>query len=215
VADNTPLWKVYEWLCTKIIHNSHNSIDVSVEYNVSLGGKYSLEDRQVDIYYVNNKTNERIAIDCKKYKTNVDVKVVESFIGMREDLDVDKGIIISSKGFSKGAINRVASNNKIELMTLDWESAFNSVIPNLDYYNNLNDICPECTTEKSIVPGIILWDTPYGITEEDGAVSIIFTGKCLTCSHKFLYCDVCGSINKVENSKYFCDCCEREYPLNN
>lgn len=45
-------------------------------------------------------------IDCKDYKDPVDVKDVEAFIAMIDDLGVTKGAIVSASGFSQAAIQR-------------------------------------------------------------------------------------------------------------
>ncbi|SDO03065.1 Restriction endonuclease [Psychrobacillus sp. OK028] len=209
--NDIPMWKVYEWLNTKILHNLNNSINVKVSHNVMLTGLISEEKRQVDIFVDFNISGYQVAIDCKKYSNKVDIKKVESFIGMCEDLGVDKGIIIATKGFTKGAKKRIQNNSKIELQILDWKKAYKSIITELDYNNNLNDICTCCTTKDSIIPGILLWDSPYGVEEYDGSTSIYFLGECLKCNSKSIYCDPCGIIGmNAKYSTFKCDCCERE-----
>ncbi|MGG3916001.1 restriction endonuclease [Rossellomorea vietnamensis] len=214
MINDIPMWKVYEWLNTKILHNLNHSLNVKVIHNVLLTGIISEEKRQVDILIDINNSDYQVAIDCKKYNKKVDIKKVEGFIGMCEDLGVDKGIIISTKGFTKGAMKRVLNHFIIELVILDWRKAFNSVIPELDHYSNLNDICTSCTTKDSIIPGILLWDSPFGLEEKDGSVSVYFLGECLKCKTKSSFCDPCGIISMSTNtSTYKCDCCEREFEI--
>lgn len=71
-------------------------------------GLYSKVERQIDIlveqYIAGNRLS--IALDGKYYNKKVDVKAVESFIGMLEDIGVHKGLLISNKGFTEGAYNR-------------------------------------------------------------------------------------------------------------
>ena len=48
----------------------------------------------------------RTVFDCKCYGRKVNVKDVESFLGMLDDLRVSKGVIVTTKGFTKTALKR-------------------------------------------------------------------------------------------------------------
>ena len=76
--------------------------------NAHLPGLKSGTNRQIDILveWKDGGFDFRIALDCKCYKRNVDVKDVESFLGMLEDIRVSKGVLLTTKGYSKAAYER-------------------------------------------------------------------------------------------------------------
>lgn len=92
--------------------------EAKVQKNVKRKGKFSKINRQIDVL-IEQEIGGNVAtivIDCKLYNKKVDVKAVESFISMVEDLEADKGLLVSEKGYSKAALNRAYYNIKhIEL----------------------------------------------------------------------------------------------------
>lgn len=85
-----------------------------VSKNVKEKGRFSKVNRQIDVLVkqdIGGHTS-KIVIDCKLYNKKVDVKAVESFISMVEDLEADKGLLVSEKGYSKAALNRAFYNPK-------------------------------------------------------------------------------------------------------
>lgn len=136
-------WQKYEELvyqeCIRIFDKAH------VNYNVKIKGKYSLRKRQIDILVSEaniDGSTFTIAIDTKHYKNKIDVKCVESFIGMLRDLDVNLGIIISDIGFTKGAINRVinsSDNIQVDIMSMLEFSQFQGP-GGIVYSNNMGAI---------------------------------------------------------------------------
>lgn len=136
-------WQKYEEFvyqeCIRIFDTSH------VSYNVKIKGKYSLRKRQIDILVSETKIDGSIftiAIDTKHYKNKIDVKCVESFIGMLRDLDVNIGIIISDIGFTKGAINRAinsSDNIQVDIMSMLEFSQFHGA-GGIVYSNNMGAI---------------------------------------------------------------------------
>lgn len=99
-------WKKYE----KEIYEHFLSQypDAEITLDARKIGLYSKIERQIDIlveqYIAGNRLS--IALDGKYYNKKVDVKAVESFIGMLEDIGAHKGLLISNKGFTEGAYNR-------------------------------------------------------------------------------------------------------------
>lgn len=99
-------WKNYE----KEIHNYFKEMfpNADISHNVLVKGRYSNINRQIDIliedYIAGNRM--RIIIDGKFFSKKIDVKDVEMFIGMLNDCEANKGLLITQKGFSKAAINR-------------------------------------------------------------------------------------------------------------
>lgn len=99
-------WLPYEQYVLGNLRSKFPNLEVL--HNQKIMGKKSKIRRQIDILAI---STHKIIIDCKYYSRTVDVKHVEMFLGMLDDIGVDKGIIVTSKGFTKSAINR-AKNDK-------------------------------------------------------------------------------------------------------
>ena len=166
----TEEWKQYEWLISKIFHDRLSSINITVLPNAKITGKYSKRSRQIDILVEDKNTKEKTIIECKHYSKPVDIKDTEAFIGMYNDINANKGIMISSNGFSKSAKNRILEyNGKIELEHLEWEEAYNNSFQ-LNSYGRINDLCEYCykkSTNNILVPGLLLWNGGWQI-EKNG-----------------------------------------------
>lgn len=119
-------WKEYESIvyeeCNRVFHHC------AIQHNIYVVGLYSKRKRQIDIQICDEEGNT-IIIDAKRYNKKVNVKTVESFIGMVKDVGADKGIIVSEKGFSKAAINRAhfgENNVEVDILNLHELSMFQS-----------------------------------------------------------------------------------------
>ena len=97
----------------------------AVERDVKLQGRSGTRQVDVLITYKRGFLESRIAIECKDHKRPLDVKEVDSFAGMLEDLHL-RGYLVSASGFSKAARVR-AMNAGIKLLTYrqaseaDWD----------------------------------------------------------------------------------------------
>jgi hypothetical protein len=120
-------WKKFEEVVADI--QRELSPEAEVTTNQSLPGKRSNTQRQIDIC-IKQKVGQYdilIIVDCKDYKHPLDVREVESFLGMVEDVGANKGALISVKGFSKSAKTR-AKEAGVNLYTLvdakneEWKS---------------------------------------------------------------------------------------------
>ena len=110
-------WQEYEKKvleeCRRVFRNS------DIAYNKHIKGLYSERMRQIDVF-IKSSTGIVYVVDAKMYATKVDVKAVESFIGMIKDVGADYGIIVSEKGFTKSAIKRAhLGENNIEVDILN------------------------------------------------------------------------------------------------
>jgi hypothetical protein len=79
--------------------------NAEVQHDVRLDGRYSKRKRQIDVL-VREKIGQydiKIIIDCKDHKYPIDVKGVESFHGLFEDVGAQKGVLVCPKGFTKAA----------------------------------------------------------------------------------------------------------------
>jgi len=73
----------------------------TVERDVRLPGVRSGRSRQIDVLVrgrIFGAADMTMIVDCKRRKTPVDVKAIESFIGMVEDVGAEVGMIVTSSG---------------------------------------------------------------------------------------------------------------------
>lgn len=115
-------WKKYE----QEIHDQFREMYPSAEitHNTILPGRYSKADRQIDILVVDYAAGERfkIIVDGKYYSKKINVKEVEEFIGMMQDVSADKGLLITQKGYSQAALSRAHCDpSRIELDILNFQ----------------------------------------------------------------------------------------------
>jgi hypothetical protein len=106
ISDETPDWKALENLVAMI--QKQLSPDASVQHNVMLDGLDSETKRQIDVLVEQNigQYTIRIVIDCKDYSKPVDVKGVEEFHGLVQDVRAHKGALVCPAGFTKSALKR-------------------------------------------------------------------------------------------------------------
>jgi hypothetical protein len=102
-------WKDYEdsvhaWLASQLP-------DATFKRNACIRGLASQRMRQVDTLieqrFLHGTSNWRCIVDAKDRKRRIDVKAVESFLGMVLDVGADRGILVSRHGFSSTAARRV------------------------------------------------------------------------------------------------------------
>jgi hypothetical protein len=110
-------WRKYE---RKIYEELSNIfVDCDFQFDDLIFGKYSKTDRQIDIAIRGEIGGNNVLgiIECKYFANNIDVKIVESFIGMIDDVQANFGLIITNKGFSDAARNRATQKNlKLEII---------------------------------------------------------------------------------------------------
>lgn len=101
-----PQWKEFEILVAKIQKGlAANSV---VTHNDRIMGRKSRQMRQIDVS-IRGKVGQfdiLIIIDCKDYAEPVDVKAVEEFMGLVEDVGAHQAAIVAAKGFTEAAKTR-------------------------------------------------------------------------------------------------------------
>lgn len=115
-------WKLYEE--TILQHFQEVYTDCKVEGNQKIIGINSKRSRQIDILISGDFAGFpiKIVIDCKHFSSKIDVKIVESFIGMLADVKASKGVIITNVGYTKAAIERAKFDSRdIQLDILEFE----------------------------------------------------------------------------------------------
>jgi hypothetical protein len=87
-------------------------------------GRYSQVPRQLDVaVYVGSDQTPRFVVDAKrKLKGKADVKVVDAFVGMLDDLGVEGGALVCPHGWTRGAERR-ARAGKIRTALLSQDAA--------------------------------------------------------------------------------------------
>lgn len=115
-------WREYE----KEIHRyfTVSYPETLIKYDQKLLGKYSKVERQIDILIEGNIAGFalKIIVDCKYFSKTIDVKEVETFCSMVEDVDANQGVLITKKGFSPAAINRAYYGpQKVELDIINFD----------------------------------------------------------------------------------------------
>ncbi|WP_067145655.1 restriction endonuclease [Pseudotamlana agarivorans] len=134
-------WRKYE----RQIHQELITVftDCEFEFNDSIFGKHSKTGRQIDISVRGNIGGNKILgiIDCKHFSTNIDVKIIESFLVMIEDTKANFGLIINNKGYNLVAKNRANLRNLrldiiefdgLEKIQLTYDYLVNQNIKNLE-----------------------------------------------------------------------------------
>lgn len=106
---------------------------IKVQHDLKIKGR-SGQNHQIDVYweYVIAGVKHCAAIECKNYNKEVSVGRVRDFYGVLSDIGNINGIIVSKKGFQKGAID-YASHYGINLKELrepkaeDWKGRIRSI----------------------------------------------------------------------------------------
>ena len=101
-----PQWTVYEQQVFDLLES--HFLGAKVRQNVRLKGRFSKRQRQIDIL-VTEQTPAGIlktVVDTKFFERKVDVKAVEAFAGFVSDVGGQRGMLITSKGFTRAALRR-------------------------------------------------------------------------------------------------------------
>lgn len=137
-------WRKYEKEIYRYFKETFPNTTIKFDQNIL--GRFSKVDRQIDILIEGNIAGYSLTIivDCKYFSKNIDVKTVESFCSMVEDVDAHQGVLITSKGFSTAAINRAYyGNQKVELDIINFDEIkkFQGLIA-LPYVKNHTVVLP-------------------------------------------------------------------------
>lgn len=122
-------WQEFEAIVEKL-HRAFYSGAV-IQRNDRILGQNSNRRRQIDISIRQKLGLEEILIivECKRLNRKMGVSAVEAFVGLREDVRADVGLLVSASGFTKSA-REVAERKKISLYSIrdteaeDWPNGF-------------------------------------------------------------------------------------------
>lgn len=103
-----------------------------VRQNVRLPGVKTGTARQIDVLVERGLGvfALKIAVDCKCYKRKVNVNDVERFLGMLDDVRVSKGVLMTTKGYSKTALKRIQNESRdieLKILTAERLSEFQNI----------------------------------------------------------------------------------------
>ncbi|MEJ2407383.1 MAG: restriction endonuclease [Candidatus Thiodiazotropha sp.] len=118
-------WKDYEKEIVEYFKEQYT--DAAITLDAREIGRYSQAERQIDILVEQDIAGNKIiiAIDGKYFNKKVDVKAVESYIGMLEDIGAHKGLLISKEGFTEAAYNRAHFGpTEVELDILNFKDLY-------------------------------------------------------------------------------------------
>jgi len=185
-------WEEYEQRIFEKLHKEFP--DCEIKKNDSIKGQFSGSQRQVDVSIRGPFAGITILgiVECKYFNKNVDVPVIDSFIGFLEDVKANVGIIITNKGFSEGAKNR-AEVKGIKLDIVEFV--------NLDKYELVWDKCLVCDPGSDRPPASIIWDYPHDL-DGNPTDSNIIMGNCDWCNTLHVKCLECDEIMPITEHLY-------------
>lgn len=108
-------WQQFEDDTHKIVQELNQK--AKVYRNVTIEGKLSKVQREVDVQLIKPEQYDFIAFECKDYKRPLDVHIVEEFNTKLLDIEAKKGAIVSNSPFSQAAQN-MAKELNIDLLNL-------------------------------------------------------------------------------------------------
>lgn len=109
--------EVLEYLQTKFVGST-------ITRDVKLPGKLSNTPRQIDILIDSQiaDMHVRVAVECKRWKSKLNVQDVGEFVDKLRDIGISRGMMIARQGYTKAAYQRALSENDLQLHILDFES---------------------------------------------------------------------------------------------
>lgn len=109
-----------------------DGLTIKVEHDIQVQG--ISRSHQVDVYweYTLGGVRHRVVINCKNYTSTVEVTHVETLAGVLNDMPGVRGVIVTTKGFQKGAVD-YAKVHQIGLKVIrppidqDWEGRIRQI----------------------------------------------------------------------------------------
>lgn len=139
----------YELFAKEIFETllKEDGVTIDVQHNVEIQGKAF--KHQIDVYWEYQMAGivHKVAIECKNYNSNVSVAKVRDFFGVLSDIGNINGIMVSKKGFQKGA-KEFAKHYGINLRELrepedkDWKGRIKTI------QININMVVPHIKSRK-------------------------------------------------------------------
>lgn len=172
-------WKLYERLVARLIADQI-STKLCVTPNAWVLGSITGIKRQIDVLIEarhDSDNSRRVIVDAKRRKRKINVRDVETFRGMMEDVGATHGYLVCPSGHTAAAEKRAQTAVSIHLLPLD----------------KLEDFDPRTWPRCSLTnckSGRVFWDGYPEITLDLMAPD----GTLIRCAfvHKVGKCDRCG-----------------------
>lgn len=106
-------WREYESEVERHFREEYPNAQIS--YNAKILGVHSGVPRQIDVLIEQQLCDIpfRIVVDAKYRGEKLDVKDIEEFLGLVEDVQAHKGVLVSAAGYSEAAITRASKADLI------------------------------------------------------------------------------------------------------
>ncbi len=118
-----PGWSAYERQAFKLFKQYFPT--AKVRKNIRVKGRFSKRKRQIDIL-IAEKTPAGIlktVVDTKLFTRKVDVKAVDALAGFVDDVGAQRGMLITSRGYTQAALRRAFYGpNDLELDILNFSA---------------------------------------------------------------------------------------------
>jgi hypothetical protein len=193
-------WEVYERMIARLIADQA-ATDMCVTPNALITGHISGRGRQIDVLFeVRHDTDNsrRVIVDAKKRTRKIDVKDVEAFLGLMEDVKATHGYLVSTSGHTKAALKRAQLAVSMRIVPVDRLENFDP------------STWPRCKN-PSCANGRIFWDgypelslraVPlHGQDQSLRTYSFIhYVGKCDRCRMFHVWCTTCDDTLNVPHA---------------
>jgi len=118
---STASWKAYEQQVFQLFREHYPN--ANVQTNAHVKGRYSKRKRQIDVLITEETPagTLKTVIDSKFFKRKVDVKSVDAFAGFVDDVGAQRGMLVTSRGYTQSALRRAFYGpSDLELDILDF-----------------------------------------------------------------------------------------------
>lgn len=105
----------------------------TVIHDLRLRGEGKLAVHQIDVTIEKDAGAKRILVECKDYQDVVGIGIIRDFHGAVSQIKPDEAIVVTTKGFTKGAVD-FAQDEGIKLTILrkfeedDWDNRIKTII---------------------------------------------------------------------------------------
>jgi len=172
--EQDPKWRIYE----KVVADCKAKYpDCEVTRNHFVVGRRSTVRRQVDVWVTANIAGHdvKLAIECRCYGRKIGIKDMDAFCGFLDDVSANKGVLVTTAGFTSGAEKR-AKGADIDLRVMPLEEA-----EDLNWADYLDNSCRS-------------WGNCWGSINWEYSESGSRIGHCSDCGEFHVMCGHCGHI---------------------
>ena len=187
-------WKEYEKAVSNYLEKYYEEEHFEVEHDRLLYGNKSKSLRQIDVLSTDSNGNYIIS-ECKHHKRKIGINIIGAFWSKLNDINVFNGIIFSSVGFTRQAIN-FANYYNIDLVIYPFDRLHKYIEHGQQDNANYNQAyCNVCYNAFEKTRTQFSY-TDYFIVERCGVRYFIYYGMC-SVDHYNFYCSKCNKLTTV------------------